>query len=298
MAELAVLTPCYSGDAGLFADLHQSVLEHTPSQTVHYVVCPPSDKALFERYSGPRCRVLVHSDLLPRTYFCVPRSHGLAVNLRRPWPPVRGWVTQQVMKIAATALIDAGTVVIADADAVLVRPTTAAQFQDCGQLGLVRAEDAVHAGMDRHIQWHHVARRLLGLPAALDLPLPDYVNPINVWDPAIVRAMQRRISEVTGMSWVDAFTSELHISEFIIYGVFVDEVLGARVRRDPRLCHNYYDRTPLDHDRAMNFADRITPEAVGMMISSHSGTPRDVRLAAFRRGSRTVANSNQTALSF
>lgn len=284
MSELAVLTPCYSGDAELFADLHRSVLEHTPPGTVHYVICPPSDKALFARYSGPRCRVLVHSDLLPRSYVCVPRSHGLAVNLRRPWPPVRGWVTQQVMKIAASALIDADTVLIADSDAVLLRPTTAAQFRDCGQLGLVRAEDAVHAGMERHIHWHHAARRLLGLPDTSRLPLPDYVNPINVWDPAIVRAMQRRMTEVTGMSWVDAFTSELHISEFIVYGVFVDEIIGATAQLDPTLCHNYYDRTPLDHDRAVTFADQVAPDAVGMMISSHSGTPPGVRLAAFHRG--------------
>jgi hypothetical protein len=290
MSELAVLTPCYSGDAELFADLHQSVLEHTSPRTVHHVVCPPSDKALFERYGGPRCKVLVHSDLVPSRYFCVPRSHGLAVNLRRPWPPVRGWVMQQAMKIAASALIDAGTVLISDSDAVLVRPTTAARFRYGGELGLVRAEDAVHTGMDRHIRWHHVAHRLLGLPAPHRLPLPDYVNPINVWDPAIVRAMQHRISEVTGMSWLDAFTSELHISEFVLYGVFVDKIIGGATRCDPALCHNYYDRAPLDHDQAIAFADRIAPEAVGMMISSHSCTSREVRLAAFRRGREAVSN--------
>jgi hypothetical protein len=142
--------------------------------------------------------------------------------------------------------------------------------------------------MDRHIRWHQVARQLLGLPPLPELPLPDYVNPINVWDPAIVRAMQQRISEVTGMSWVDAFTSELHISEFIVYGVFVDEVIGATARCDPTLCHNYYDRVPLDRDRAMAFAEKITPEAVGMMISSHSGTSREIRLAAFRRGREVI----------
>ena len=200
---------------------------------------------------------------------------------------------QQVMKIAASALIDAGTVLIADSDAVLLRPTTAADFRDGGELGLVRAEDAVHFGMDRHILWHHVAHRLLGLAGTCRLPLPDYVNPINVWDPVIVRAMQHRISEVTGMSWVDAFTSELHISEFVLYGVFVDEIIGTATRHDSTICHNYYGRTSLDHDRAMAFADQIAPEAVGMMISSHSGTSREVRLAAFRRGREAAWNGRQ-----
>src|SRR5262245_7143350 len=166
MGKLAVLTPSFSGDVELFASMHRSVLEHTPAGTIHHVICPPSDKAIFEQYSCPRCHVMTHSDLLPRCYFCMPRSNGLAVNLRRPWPPVRGWVMQQVMKIARSALIDADAVLIVDSDAELVRTVTAARFQQAGELGLLRAGYAIDARMNRHIRWHHAARRLLGLPPA------------------------------------------------------------------------------------------------------------------------------------
>jgi hypothetical protein len=283
MPDLAVLTPCYRGDAELLPDLHQSVLECTPADTVHHVVVPPSDRALFTKHQGPRCRVWTHRDFLPRRYVCIPHASGLAVNSCRPWPPVRGWVVQQAIKIAASRMLEAGTVLIADSDAVLVRPMTAEQFRLDGRLRLFRAEHAVHAGMPRHVCWHGVARRLLGLPPAPDLPLPDYVNAINVWDPKIVLAMQQRITEVTGRNWLDAVTSELHISEFVLYGVFVDEVLGRPPALDAAFCHNYYSSDPLDREQALAFADRMTPDAVGVMISSHSGTPRQVRRATFDR---------------
>ena len=71
MSELAVITPTFRGDAEIFADLHRSVLEFTPEDTVHYVVVPPRDRALFARYEGPRCRVWTSSELLPKRYLHV-----------------------------------------------------------------------------------------------------------------------------------------------------------------------------------------------------------------------------------
>jgi hypothetical protein len=285
MNQLAVVTPSYLPDAELFAELHRSVLEHTPAPTMHHVIVPPADESFFAHHAGPRCRVWTYAELLPRRFFGVPRA-GMWMNAQRPWLLIRGWIMQQALKISVAGLINADAVLLADSDVVLVRPASTARFTVGKQLCLYRVEQAVHAGMDRHIRWHHVARRLLGLPPALKLPLPDYVSPLNVWDPAIVREMQRRISEVTGMNWLDAVTAELHVSEFTLYGVFVDEVLGAtapRPRSDTTFCHDYWERTPLDHDGAMEFVGRMPSDAVGMMISAKSRTPRDVRLAAVRR---------------
>lgn len=115
-------------------------------------------------------------------------------------------------------------------------------------------------------------------------PLHDYVSPLNFWDPALVRAMQERIRETTGRHWLDAFNSQLHISEFILYGVFVDEVLnGPPPPSDNTICHNSWDRTPMDHQDAVAFADGLSPDAIGVMISAKSRTTQPVRLEAVRR---------------
>ncbi|MEV5412353.1 DUF6492 family protein [Thermopolyspora sp. NPDC052614] len=291
MSEMAVLTPCYRGDAAMFPELHRSVLEFTPEDTIHHVYVPARDKHLFTQFEGPRCRVYTRSDILP-SYYLRPPLTDVYVNVRRPWPPLRGWVMQQTVKIEAAARLDVDVVLIIDSDVVLVRPTTAKRFVSDGRLCLYREENGVTADMERHVIWHRVARELLGLPPAPPPPLPDYVTPLNFWDPAIVRAMQRHITETTGMNWIDAFNAQLHISEFILYGVFVDEVLsspGTRPPGDISICHNNWKRSPLGLDEAIAFADRLPPEAVAMMISAKSKTSDDVRLAANRYATTLAA---------
>jgi Family of unknown function (DUF6492) len=294
MDDLAVLTPSFRGDASLFADLHRSVLAHTTRSVVHHVVTPPSDAHLFREYEGARCRVWTHRDFLPRYCWSVPNASGLTLNLRRPWPPVRGWVVQQIMKLAAVGVINARAVLIVDSDAVLVREATLDQFTQSGRLGCYRKDQAVTAGMERHVMWHNVARELLRLPGTAVPPLPDYVNPICVWDPNVVRSLRAHIADSTGRNWVDAVAGRLHVSEFVVYGVFVDHVLGGVAQLDGDLCHNYYERIPLSPADAGAFADRMPSNALGVMISSHSRTPHDVRREVFRR-CRQIAEGTRSS---
>src|SRR4051794_40054876 len=107
MSRLAVLTPSYRGDVQLFSDLHRSVSEFTDGNVVHHVVVPPSDRARFQSFASRRCRVWTHRDLLPTHFRSVPNASDLAVNLRKPWPPVRGWIVQQLMKLASATILDA-----------------------------------------------------------------------------------------------------------------------------------------------------------------------------------------------
>jgi hypothetical protein len=294
MADLAVLTPSFAGDASLFAGLHESVRANTAPSVVHHVVVPPSDARLFRRYEGARCRVWTHRDLLPRHCVSVPYAAGLTISLRRPWLPVRGWVVQQIMKMAGTAAIDARAVVIMDSDAVLLRKLTLEQLIHDGRLWHFRRDDGVVAGMNRHLVWHQVARRLLGLPGSVSAPAPDYISPIAVWDPAAVRALMGHIEDSTGQNWIDAVAGELHISEFVLYGVFVDYVRGGMARFAGPLCHNYYARIPLSHGDARAFAAQMPAEALGAMISSHSHTPLDVRRETFRWCGQMVDGSAWT----
>jgi hypothetical protein len=296
MTELAVITPTYREDAEIFADLHRSVLEFTPEDTVHHVVVPPRDRTLFAKYQGPRCRVWPSSELLPKRYLHLRLGRLESfVNVRRPWPPVRGWISQQAIKIAITGRLDARVVLLADSDVVLVRPVRAERFYLEGQLSLYRDEKGVDAQMDRHVIWHQVARDLFGLPAAPPPPLPDYVSPLNFWDPAVVRQMQQHIRDTTGRFWLDAFTAQLHISEFILYGVFVDHVLGTSTPLPPSdttICHNYWERMPFDRSAAVAFADQLQPDALAMMISAKSGTTLEVRHAAIERCAEIVKSAS------
>jgi hypothetical protein len=284
MSSVAVITPSYAPDFELCRDLNRSVLEWTPPDVDHHVIVPARDRKLFGRLRGPRTEVWTVDQFVPSRMLPVPRMN-MWLNVRRPYPPVRGWVMQQVVKLRAAAALGADVLVLADSDVIFVRPVTEDTFESDGRVRFYRSDDAVDEEMRRHVMWHDVARRLLGLPPAGPPPLPDYVSALNVWERRVVLALRDRIERVTGRPWLDAIASELHVSEFILYGVFVDGVLGTSAdvfAADSMLCHSYWGSSPLAPAAAAGFVRGLSPEDVAVMISAKSGTPLEVRREAFR----------------
>jgi hypothetical protein len=189
---------------------------------------------------------------------------------------------QQILKLRAAALLDAELILLADSDVVLARPVSAATFLDHGVPRFFRARGAVHAGMPDHRRWHDTARRLLDLPPSPPGPLADYVSPLNLWTRPTVRALCAHLEWVGGRPWFDVLARELTFSEFILYGVFVDEVLGPTAGIAPAestLCHSYWPCSPLDGDSAAEFVAGMETEDVAVMVSAKSRTPLAVRRA-------------------
>ncbi len=282
MTRLAVLTPSFAGDFELCAELNRSVLAYTTGAVDHHIVVPRRDLGLFGRLAGPRTHVVAESDFLPAAFRRVP-GVNYTVNLRRPYPPVRGWILQQVVKLAAAARVPADVVVLVDSDIVFRRPFGVETFVRDGTVRLYRKPDEIDQRLPRHVRWHRVARALLGLPPA-PMPHPDYVSSLVAWDPAVVRAMQARIAEVTGRPWAEAVAAQLHVSEWTLYGVFVDEVLGAPANgyaSDDPLCHCYWDEVPLDRASLDALLAGARPTDIAVMVSAKSRTPLAVRRRAF-----------------
>jgi hypothetical protein len=186
---------------------------------------------------------------------------------------------QQVVKLEAASRLEADVLLLADSDVTFIRPVTADTFRaDGGRVRSYRSEGAVHAGMHRHLTWHEVARRLLGLPPPGPPPLPDYICPMNTWDRAVIHALRDRIEAVTGRPWLDAIAAQLHVSEFILYGVFVDEVLSRPdLGRAAALCHTYWGPEPLAPESIPAFARSLSGDDVAVMISAKTRTDPGVR---------------------
>jgi Family of unknown function (DUF6492) len=284
-SDLVVITPSCAADLELCRDLHRSVLEFTPEETVHYVIVPRQDIGLFGTLSGPRTIILDERELLPRNMVYLPRLR-FRINVRHPWPPIRGWITQQLIKLALVAHLDAAAVLSVDSDVELIRPVSSAAFTGAAGLRLYRLPDAIDRGMVRHVSWHRTAERLLGTPpdSPDPLPLPDYVTSFGAFDPSLVRRMRDRIQSCTGRNWLDSIAAELHFSEWITYGVYVDSLSDIpRERTAHCQCLNYWDPMPLDSESIDRFLDSIGLADVAVMISAKSRTPLDIRRAAIAR---------------
>jgi hypothetical protein len=281
---MVVVTPTYAPDLELFSDLHQSVLRCFPADVRHVAVVNESDVPLFRRFEGPRCLVVGVGEVLPRSVRALPVGR-LWLNLRRPLPPLRGWIVQQLVKLALAEQVPEHVIVIADSDLVFVRPVTVDTFAPGERARLYRKDDGVGESLPRHLRWHAVARELLGLPPAPAPPLPDYVSSLNCWDRDVAGRMLRRVEEVTGRRWLDAIGKELHLSEWTLYGVYADEVERAEnvTLSDESLCLSYWDTEPLTTDGAAALLSSTGPNDVAYMISAKSNTPISVRRAAHAR---------------
>jgi len=281
---MAVITPSFATDFELCSDLNRSVLNYSPDSIHHYIIVPEADLNLFGRLAGSRTHIRCESDLLPRSFIRVPFSK-FTVNLRRPFPPVRGWILQQVIKLAAVAASEHDVVLLVDSDIEFVRPFGLETFVRDGVVRFYGRVNEINETLPRHIVWHKVARALLGLPPA-QLPYTDYVSSLLAWNPAIVRRMLERVATTTGRPWANVIAGQLHFSEWTLYGVYVDNVVGAPANSfasDDPLCLAYWDRTPLTLDGAVDFLSGVRPTDLAAMISAKSRTPLAFRRAAFAR---------------
>jgi Family of unknown function (DUF6492) len=275
MATMSVVTPSYRPDLELCRDLHESVRRFGPAGMHHRVVVPTKDRALFAGIG----EVQTVDAFLPRSFHALPGN--LWLNLRRPMPLVRGWIAQQLIKLATVAASNTDLVLLVDSDMVFVRPFDETLFYRDGTARFYRLPDAIDERLPRHVLWHRVARRLLGLPKITRLPLPDYICWPMCWDPKIVRAALAHVERVTGRPWATAIGSEMHFSEGILYGVFVDEVLGGSAfTEQTMLSIAYSEETPLNEATISAFVATLSPADIAVMISAKSATARAVRRRA------------------
>lgn len=147
---LALVTPSYRSDLPLFADLHQSVLRLTDDSVTHYVVVPSGDVDLFASMAGPRCIIVPEESLYPAHYRAVhtvnrvisflPRvpAHAriAAINTKRSFRPIRGWIMQQALKMEFCRQVGADMVLLIDSDVELVRPVSEASLSRGGRQAL------------------------------------------------------------------------------------------------------------------------------------------------------------------
>ncbi|WP_310166531.1 DUF6492 family protein [Arthrobacter sp. BE255] len=273
------MTPSYARDLELCKDLVASVLRHTQADVIHRIIVPTSDLSAFERLAGERTLISDVRSHLPRSMVKIPRVNGW-LNLRYPFPPIRGWMAQQIVKLAAAASAETDVVLLIDSDVLLIRAIDGSSFSVSGKVQFFEIPGGIDESLPRHHLWHAAARRLLGLPPQHARVLPDYICWPCAWQPESVRRMLKRVELVTGLPWATAVGRELHFSEMILYGVFIKEVLGAS--EDLHLtnvmrCLNHSAEVALDEVSLRALLAGARPDDVAIMISAKSGTPLAVR---------------------
>ena len=284
----AVMTSSYAGDFDRCALLCESMDGFMRGDWCHHILVERNDVDLFRTLEGPNRIVISEADLFPFWLRSFPDPTSL--GRRRLWlspfsAPLRGWHAQQLRRLAMARHVEADTLLSIDSDVVLVRPFDPAGLWEGDRLRMFRADNgAIHA-TPGHINWLAHAGDILGLPRRPE-PAHDYISNMVAWRVDTARALLDHLERRNAKSWMRAVISSRNISECMIYGRFVDEILdGAGHYPDPRsLSHviwfkESFPQTPEGLDQFMR---ELKPDQIAIGVQSFVSHPlSEIRRAAF-----------------
>ncbi|PZQ11918.1 MAG: hypothetical protein DI565_17205 [Ancylobacter novellus] len=304
-ARLSVrLSTCsFRGDFESCRTLCESVDRFVDGSIEHWLIVPSRDLDLFRGLGGRRRRVVAEDAFLPRGFWKAPTPPApvrklLGLPRRNVYltpfsPPVRGWIAQQIMKIAATVEADADVVVHVDSDNAFIRPLAYEHLVRGDTVRLYRSPEMIP--LDTHRRWHRAASALLGLPDE-DWHGAEYIDALVVWRRSAAAAMAERIEAVAGKSWRVALSRTPHFAEYVLYGVHADRIMGfeaAGVWPEPlSLCHSRWSGDFAGPEDEEAFVKAVRPGQVSCLIQSTIDLTPERRAELYARVEREAARQD------
>jgi len=247
-----------------------------PVMSEHLIIVDRADFPLFRELESGKRRVLLTEDVLPRRVRRLEtRRIGLRSNVFVQFgKPIRGWLVQQLAKLAISRDVSADVIVHADSDVALVRPFQPGSLVDGkGRIRLYCAPDSIDLGLPEHVRWHRTAEQLLGLMTR-PTPLPDYITSLVPWSRENAVALLDYLDNRSRRSWMGAIANAWDVSEYVLYGRFVMDILGERggqFTTTSSLCRDYWESEPLTEPQIEDLLEAMTPEEVGLSLTAKAG---------------------------
>jgi hypothetical protein len=293
---IAIVTPSLARDFSLCRELNESVLRFLPPTTRHYIIVDACDLKVFAPLAGSRTIIGAVEDVLPKGYVKLRFSKKWWFSLPALFP-LKGWLVQQLVKMSSPGFATERVLVNVDSDVRFIREVDPEIFVRGGRTRMYRLPGGVTADM-HHAIWHRNICKLLGVAPDAP-PMNDYVGNVISWDRNIVLAARKRIEDVTGLPWHVACTRAQRVGEYMIYGLFVDKVLGqatAPVWIDERSwCHTYWGPEPLPEANVTDFAHAMREDDVAFSIAGYTSTPPDVLHAVTQLAVRVASGGDAAA---
>ena len=265
---LGFVTPSYPPDLDRCALLVESLDRFGPAFK-HYIIVDRADMPVFAHLASARTILIEAESIIDPRFIRIPWKGSSWYNWRAL--PMRGWISQQVYKLAAVNVVPEDILVMTDSDTAFVRTFTVDDFLVDGKTGLLDVEYC--GGMVP--TWTTVATKLLGLKDAPQLR--GHVGNLIAWRREHILALQAHIEKSTGLPWQIAIARQRTFSEYILYGVFLRQLIGyANSHHAPST--RSLVKQPWDHDLSTQaglkiYFDEIEPDNIAVMIHSKGGLP-------------------------
>jgi len=277
-SRFCIVTPSYKPDFQRCQLLCRSIDRYVPEDVRHYIIVDKRDVGLFKTLENYRTSIVLKEDLLPKWIKQIPFIKK-NVWISYKTIPVRGWIVQQIIKIAAAQLFQEEVTTFVDSDVVFLRQFSPETVMRNGSLRFYKKPHVIEKDMEEgHFSWYEVASTLLGISMP-PFPATDYINQIVSWRKENVSAMCQRIESVTGISWIEALANSWNFSEYVLDGLFIDCVVGAdqsgHYYESNDICLNYWygetSSNSLQSNSLATVRNQLDSKQVATMVSAKAG---------------------------
>lgn len=233
-----LVTPTFAPDFERCKALLESSEQQLSGVSEHLLVVDRPDLELFAPLQTAKVRVLCKNELLPSMLFQIP--------LQKRWwltgcsLPVRGWILQQIIKLAVAKDCGADAVVFADSDLMFIRPLDLNELWCNSRLRLFQNQRGPFMYRNRRYQnWYGFGCD------ALNLGNPDdqhqaYITQLATMRPDNVTKLCEALENRFQRPWYQTLLNTWDFSEYVLYGLFVGR-LGqdsGHFFTQQELCHS------------------------------------------------------------
>lgn len=225
-----LLTPSYINDLERAVWMRKSIRRFQQEPYRHVIAVPSRDLAAFTKAFRGDASVdlFAQEDVVGKIFYpdALYRLLG-RVAKSQLWrfeghAGRAGWVVQQIVKLSCTRWVSEGAVAIIDSDLIFTRPFSAIDLGiDDTTRTLVRITPRDESSKHRvHV---NNSRAILGLPPGSSDQ--HYMGYPTIWYVDWVRQLQQYLTAKAHADWQVPLHAAGHISEYTIYGIFVEEHL-------------------------------------------------------------------------
>ncbi|MEP6828521.1 MAG: DUF6492 family protein, partial [Aestuariivirga sp.] len=231
---------------------------------------------LFKPLSGPRRTILEMETLLPRSFHHLMRIP--IINNRSLWFSwgtrfMLGWHVQQLVKIEMAFHVSEQGLLYCDSDVFFVRPFDVASLNSNGRFRFFSSPDKYKEANISNAKYVIASGKQLGIKENL-FPSSAYVENLVTWHRSTVQALCTHIENVSGRSWQLALGRNVIISEYTLYGLFVDHILEDRSHlayHHQTLCKTVWHREAMDDAALDAFCADVQDPFVALGVQSFAG---------------------------
>ena len=285
----AIITPSYTPDFGRCKLLCQSIDAFVSGDWHHYIIVSSDDLALFATLAGPKRSIVAKETMVPKGLMHLPRFSRLANSLVRfvsfslwfSWATgfMVGWQVQQIIKIEMARRVKETGILCCDSDVFFVRPFKLKSLVRDGRLRFYRGrelsnEKGVFAEKEQsYPRFILSSAKLLGLKGN-PFPSPWYVDQLIVWHRPTVEAMCNHIARITGEDWKRAAARWYNLSEYSLYGLFVDRIMANNRHLETtsvKLCKTIWYKATMNEAKFTEFCTDLDATEVAVCVQSFAG---------------------------